>query len=255
MWDGIEINGGDEKKEGAVPFACSGDGSPTVVIRIKNVTDNGIRIDKKNIIGQGKVIRDAVHATADPCTMELMRVKEKDPEEREVEEEGVEKVHVFNRSNWLQLYYQKVLILFGGPGGVERGLKQAQDAYGLAFTVVLVVERDIEMATISRKAFPGVPVVQHKLGVSHAKTLDVIRRYVPEDIWYLLYVHSSPSCVDGSAMNLLNKNMAEFVRLTRWTTTLMHMMSPGRWTLENVPRVKSYLMGKERIVVENFKLE
>ena len=80
LWDGIEINGGDEKKleEGAVPFACSGDGSPTVVIRIKNVTDNGIRIDKKNIIGQGKVIRDAVHATADPCTMELMRIKEKD---------------------------------------------------------------------------------------------------------------------------------------------------------------------------------
>ena len=42
-------------------------------------------------------------------------------------------------------------ILFGGPGGVERGLKQAQDTYGLAFKVVLVVEMDIEMATISRK--------------------------------------------------------------------------------------------------------
>ena len=79
LWDGIEINGGDEGKEGAVPFACSGDGSPTVVIRVKNVTDNGIGIDKKNIVGQGKVIRDGMHATADPCTMELMRIKEKDP--------------------------------------------------------------------------------------------------------------------------------------------------------------------------------
>ena len=34
LWDGIEINGGDEKKEGAVPFACSGGGSPTVAIRV-----------------------------------------------------------------------------------------------------------------------------------------------------------------------------------------------------------------------------
>ena len=36
---------------------------------------------------------------------------------------------------------------------------------------------------------------------------------------------------------------------------MMHMMSPGRWTLENVPRVKSYLMGHEGIVVENVKIE
>mgnify|MGYP004178610025 CR=1 FL=1 len=120
LWDGIEINGGDEKREGAIPFACSGDGSPTVVIRIKNVTENGIRIDKKNIIGQGKVIRDAVHATADPCTMELMRVKEKDPEEREVEEEGVEKVHVFNRSTWLQLFEQKVDLVWRTWGSRTR---------------------------------------------------------------------------------------------------------------------------------------
>ena len=85
LWDGIEINGVVEKKEGAVPFACSGDGSPTVVIRIKNVTDNGIRIDKKNVVGQGKVIRDAVHATADPCTMGLMRVILKKLEEYKTE--------------------------------------------------------------------------------------------------------------------------------------------------------------------------
>ena len=202
------------------------------------MTDNGIRIDKKNIVGQGKVIRDAVHATADPCTMELMRNKEKDPEEREVREEGVEKVHVFNNLTWLPLYVQKVIILFGGPGGVERGLKQAQDAYGLTFKVVLIVEMDIEMATISGNAFPGVLVVQHKLGVSHTKSLEMIRQHVPEDIWYLVYIHSSPACVDGSSMNLLNKNVQEFVRLNRWTVALMNMMNPGRWTLENVSRMK-----------------
>ena len=45
LWDGIEINGGDEREEGVDPFACSGNGSPTIVIRVKNVTDNGIRMD------------------------------------------------------------------------------------------------------------------------------------------------------------------------------------------------------------------
>ena len=112
LWDGIEINGGDGREEGAVPFACSGNGSPTIVIRVKNVTDNGIRIDKKNVIGQGQVIRDAVHATADPCTMELMRIKEKDPEEREVREEGVVKTHRFNKLAWLPLFMTKVIFFY-----------------------------------------------------------------------------------------------------------------------------------------------
>ena len=31
LWDGIEINGGDERGEGVVPFACSGNGSPTIL--------------------------------------------------------------------------------------------------------------------------------------------------------------------------------------------------------------------------------
>ena len=171
-----------------------------------------------------------MYATGDPCTMELMRVNEKDPEEREVRKEGVEEGHVFSKLTWLPLYVQKVINFYGGPWGVERELKRAQGKYGIAFKVVLVVEVevDIEMVTISRNAYPGVLVVQHKLGVSHAKSLEVIRHYVPEDIWYLMYVHSSPACVDGSSMNLLNKNMQELVRLTRWTITLMKMMNPGR---------------------------
>ena len=117
------------------------------------------------------------------------------------------------------------------------------------------LEKDIEMVTISRNSFPGVLVVQHELGVSHTKSLQMISRHVPEDTWHLVYIHSSPACVDGSSMNLLNKNMQEFVRLTRWTIKLMRMMNPGRWTLENASRIKKYLTGVELCWAENVKME
>ena len=102
------------------------------------------------------------------------------------------------------------------------GLKKAQDLYGVASRVVLTIDNSEEANEVYQKTFPGVAVVQHKLGVAFADTRKVIAKYGPESEWKSMYWHCSPSCVEGSTVNILQRNMTECCRLTKWIIVLFN---------------------------------
>ena len=121
------------------------------------------------------------------------------------------------------------------------GLQAAWEKYGAAFKVVLAIDNCELSNRIHRDTFPGVVTVKHELGKSWKATMNLIRVYVPEERWPSMYWHSSPSCLQGSTANMKGKNMKEFVKLTKWTLSLMKKCKPGMWTMEQIPVIFRYV--------------
>jgi len=53
--------------------------------------------------------------------------------------------------------------------------------------------------------------------------------------------HSSPPCLDGSIANISHGDMKRFIRQTRWTLVLFGRCRPGRWTMEQIDRIRRYV--------------
>jgi len=216
--------------EGAA--TCPGDGTDKAFVYAHNVTEYGIDLPAQQPIAHGEVLGGHLYATVDGNSGDITHVEDGHPATRK---------HKFSSFKWLPLHRIKVIILFCGIGGVERGLRQAWDKFGLSFQVVLAIDCDEKVIKIHQETFPDIPVVQHRLGVSYEKTERVIAKYVPREEWWKTYWHASPSCVEGSTANILHQDVKRFSKLTKWVVILLRRARPGMWTLEQIPRIRRYI--------------
>mmetsp|Transcript_31077 Transcript_31077/g.96125 ORF Transcript_31077/g.96125 Transcript_31077/m.96125 type:complete len:333 (-) Transcript_31077:4407-5405(-) len=129
----------------------------------------------------------------------------------------------------------------------------AQDLYGLAFQIDLAIDNDPVMEKIYAGTFKGVTTVQHTLGKSVETTLELVGRYVPKEKWPLMYWHGSPSCKEGSTINLFNQDINKFVKSTKWMISLFRTANPGSWTVEQISRILTYLKN-EPVWVRNLDM-
>lgn len=224
-------------------YIWTGDGSDIGYVHVKNESNYGMAIGAGTWIAAAVVAAGALAATMDGHTYNLTSIQDDGKEEEdEFEEISLPTHHKFEKLKWLPLTIMKVIILYCGIGGFDMGIKDAFEQYGTSFRVVLAIDNDDRTIDVHRLTFPSILVVKHRLGESYQKTLEVISRYVPRDIWSLTYWHASPSCLEGSTANLFKQDLKACVRLTRWTLLLFRKAKPGRWTLEQIPRIARYVV-------------
>jgi len=241
---GIEVNGMSNYDpppghERAPSYECPGDGSANMYTRLKNISPVALHFEAGAVIAEGGVIQEHKTGVANATTMELETIHED-----EVEESSVVKSHRFSKLSWLPVKFQRVIIGFSCIGGMELGLRTANKVYGTSFRVCLVLDCDPVANLVHEATFPGVPCVQHILGGDIDDTLAVINQYVPKEAWPDAYVHMSPSCKEGSTINLKGRDVEEFCRMNRWTVKLLDHMDPAQWTLENVRTAAKFLRGR-----------
>jgi transposase InsO family protein len=232
---------------------CSGDGTSKGLVYVKSESSAGIQIAAGQELGSADVIGGALRGNASSASGELVDVDDYlnsgtgmltavDDDQAARAMAQVTKIeHKFAKLEWLPLTYISTAIFFSGIGGFDIGLQMAFELYGASFKIRLAVDNDEEANGVHERTFPGVLVVKHTLGVSYKKTQDMIAKYVPREEWKHMYWHGSPSCVDGSTVNLLRRDMRKCCKLTEWTVRLFTKCRPRLWTLEQIRPLYKYL--------------
>ena len=135
-----------------------------------------------------------------------------------------------------------VVILFGGAGGLEKGLPVKKE--GRYFIPAVAIEGNASTVQGHKLNNPHVPCHQMVM-VNHEEVMKVVEGYLPRCCWVKSWWHASPSCKAGSSANHGTKavDLGEWFRVADWAVALLKKSRCAVWTLENTARLLRRFVG------------
>ena len=128
-------------------------------------------------------------------------------------------------------------ILFGGGiGGVTDGLLRTGK-----YEICVVFEYDTLACTSHRRRYPHIPVCQYTLGGDIHEFIHTFRKYIPFKDWHSCLIQASPPCRDLSTSNKKHIIRDDAMRLVEWTLSVVDIICPIVYLIENVSRMHEYL--------------
>ena len=135
-----------------------------------------------------------------------------------------------------------IVVLYGGAGGLEKGLPGKKD--GKYLIPAVAIEGKASTVQAHKLNNPHVPCHQLVM-VNHEEVLRVVEGYLPRDIWEKSWWHASPSCKTGSSANLGSTvaQVEEWYQTAEWSVALLKKSRCAVWTLENTVRLLRRFVG------------
>ena len=135
-----------------------------------------------------------------------------------------------------------VVVLYGGSGGLEKGLPVKKD--GKFYIVAVSIEGKASTVQCHKLNNPHIPCLQLWM-TNHEQVLEAVEPFLPRDTWTKSWWHASPSCKAGSQANFTStaRDLENWGQTAEWTVGLLKKSRAAVWTLENTPRLLRRFVG------------